>query len=689
MYKIGIDVGGTFTDIVVQDDSGALAQGKVASTPGNESAGVLAALTLMGERLELALPEFLARTSVINFGTTVATNAMLQHKGVPVAMITTAGFRDIVELRRGYKEVLFDIRLAPPQAVVPRRWRLGVSERIGAEGNIVTPLDEDAVCKVSEEIKKANIQSVAVCFLNSYLNPIHERRTGEIVADIHPQATVYLSAEVLPKVREYERFSTTLVNAFISPLLRRYLQRLMAELRANGFTGQLYVMQSNGGNAAPETAGALGCAILLSGPAGGVAAASRLGEACGMPNVIGVDMGGTSYDVCLIRDAAPNTRNASWFSRHHVGLPMLDIHTVGAGGGSIAHVDAGGALLVGPRSAGARPGPACYGLGGGDATVTDAFLHLGYLNPLYFLGGRMKIDAAAAREAIERAVGEPLGMDADEAAFAILRIVNNNMSNSIRYVSVAEGHDPRDFALLSFGGAGSVTVGTQARDLGITRILVPRAASVLCALGELLADLKVSQIHPLGARLEDIDAVALANALDELASAPAAELAGLDGVDRVRVERRAEIRYIGQVHELPTPIPANGTDMGESLAATADAFHDLHEKLYAFKMPHKPIEVMAVRQDLIGERRWSLPHADASAGTDPGAAIKATRRIAFAEGAGMTWIDTPIYNGAVLRPGQVIDGPAVIEEVDTTIVVQPGDIARLNSYDVFEIAVGA
>ena len=642
MYKIGIDVGGTFTDIVVQTDDGALSQGKVPSTPGRESEGVLAALSLMGERVGESLSAFLSQTSVINFGTTVATNAMLQHKGVPVAMITTAGFRDIVELRRGYKEVLFDIRLAPPQAIVPRQWRLGVAERIDAQGDVIIPLDEAAVRAAAEKIKNDNIQSVAICFLSSYLNSIHERRAGEIVAEVHPDAAIYLSSEVLPKVREYERFSTTLVNAFISPLLQSYLDDLMVELRAHGFERQLLVMQSNGGNAAPEFAGRLGCAALLSGPAGGVAAASRLGESCGSPSVIGVDMGGTSYDVCLIRDATPNTRSNSWFSRHHIGLPMLDIHTIGAGGGSIAWVDPGGALLVGPQSAGARPGPACYGFGGKAATVTDAYLHLGYLNPKFFLGGRMEIDADAARAAIVRDVGEPLDMDADEAAFSIFRIVNNNMSNGIRYVSVAEGHDPRDFALMSFGGAGSITVGIQARDLGISRILVPRMASVLCALGELLADLRVTQIHPLGGQLNTIDADALDTSLNDLAAVPAAELATLGGVDRVQIERHAEMRYAGQVHELPTPMPAlangNGGSMRAALDKTAADFHELHEKLYAFKMPHKPVEVIAVRQDLVGERAWSLPTTDSASGADASAAIKSRRRVGFPAGTGLTWI---------------------------------------------------
>jgi N-methylhydantoinase A len=448
-------------------------------------------------------------------------------------------------------------------------------------------------------------------------------------------------------------------------------------------------MQSNGGAAAPDAAGNLACAALLSGPAAGVAAASRLGSACGHPNVIGVDMGGTSYDVALIRDATPRTRSASWFSRWHIGLPMLDIHTIGAGGGSLAWVDAGGALRVGPESAGARPGPACYGLGGTAAAVTDAFLHLGYINPDFFLGGRIKLDPAAARAAIERAVAKPLGMTVDEAAFSIFRIVNNNMSNGIRYVSVAQGHDPRDFALMAFGGAGSVTAGVQARDLGIGKILVPRMAAVLCAAGELWADLRLTQLLSTAGPIDRLDAEAIGRALDALAAPARARLAALPGIADVAIERHAEMRYAGQVHELATPMPLpNGRGMAGTLAATAAAFHDLHHQLYAFAMREKPLEMIAVRQDVVGRRAVAVPVAAASAAGPAAAAIKARRPVCFPSGTGFAWREAPIYDGAKLAPGHAIQGPAVIEEVDTTIVLYPGDRARLNGYNAFEVDVG-
>lgn len=690
MFKIGIDVGGTFTDIVVQDAKGRLAQGKVPSVPGNESEAVMAALRLMCEELKVGLPEFLRDSAVINFGTTVATNAMLQNKGVPTAMLTTAGFRDVVELRRGYKEVLFDIRLPAPPDIVTRRWRLPIRERIGAEGEVLQPLSEADVRAAGRRMKEGGIQAVAVCFLNSYVNGVHERRAGEILAEEHPELEVFLSSQVLPRVREFERFSTTIVNACMSPLLRSYLERLVKRLRENGFHNQLLVMQSNGGNAAPEQAGKLGCAFLLSGPAAGVAAASRVGEACGFPNVIGVDMGGTSYDVSLVRGANPETRTESWFSRHFVGIPMLAIHTIGAGGGSIAWVDSGGALRMGPQSAGARPGPACYGAGGTEATATDAFLQLGYLNPDFFLGGRMKLDRALASEAIRRNVAEPLGMSVDEAAFSMLRIINNNMSNGIRYVSVAEGHDPRDFALMSFGGAGSVTVGTQARDLGIGKVLVPRTASVFCALGELLADLRISQLQPVAGRVSEVDAEALTQSLDALARQAQNGIREVPGVESITIERFAEMRYVGQVHELATPMPVkpNGKS-NAALAETSSRFHELHGQRYAFSVPEKPVEILAVRQDVVGKRGWQIPTFEVGKDKNAKHAIKATRPVCFAaeDGAGLRWIEAPIYDAARLQPGHELAGPAIIEAVDTTITLQPGDRCRLNAYQVFEIDI--
>ena len=690
MLKLGIDVGGTFTDIVVQREDGSLRHGKAPSTPGNESEGVLEAIRLIARESGLGPTELLSRVDVINFGTTVATNAMLQQRGVPVAMLTTRGFRDIVELRRGWKERMFDLALLPPPTIVPRRWRLGVSERIGADGAVVAPLDEDEVRMHAVRLREAEIESIAVCFLFSFVNPAHERRAREIVAEQHPNADVFLSAEVLPKIREYERFSTTAVNAYLSPHLKSYLDRLVAELRSLGYRGALYVMRSNGGTVAPELAGASGCAALLSGPAAGVVAATRLGERCGAGNVIGVDMGGTSYDVSLIRDGVPETSAGSWFSRHYVGLPMLDIHTIGAGGGSLAWIDDGGALKVGPESAGARPGPACYAIGGARPTVTDAFLCLGYLNPDYFLGGAMRLHPERARIAVDEHIGAPLGMETDEAAFSILRVINNDMANAIRYVSVSRGLDPRDFVLMSFGGASSVTVSSQARDLGIRRILVPRAASVLCALGELWADFRVSQIHAVRDLAERVDLPAVSAALETMAEPHASAFAKLPGVAEVRTERSAELHYLGQTHEIKTPIMGDGSTISESdWTATLERFHALHLDLYAFQLREKPVEVLSFAQDVVGVRQASIPRVETAEEPPEEPVPKASRPVCFADGPRPVWLETPIHDGAGLRVGHRIRGPAVIEEVDTTVVLQPDDVLTLNALDVYEIAVGS
>jgi N-methylhydantoinase A len=479
------------------------------------------------------------------------------------------------------------------------------------------------------------------------------------------------------------------VNAYLSPLLKGYIDQLAGELIEKGFGGELFVMQSNGGSVSPDIAGENGCASLLSGPAAGVVAAARLGRACGAENVIGVDMGGTSYDVSLVHDGVPETRAGDWFNRQWIGLPMLGIHTVGAGGGSLAWIDPGGALRVGPQSAGARPGPACYGFGGEQAAVTDAFLALGYLNPDYFLGGKMPLYPDKAEEALRRAVGEPLGMDAAEAAFSVYRIVNNNMANAIRYVSVARGLDPRDFTLMSFGGAGSITVGAQARDLGISRIVVPRSASVLCALGELWTDLKVSQQVPLRAPADAVDTDALSDRLAAMAAPYVSQFERITGVGQVVLSRTAELHYDGQSHEIMVPMEAgNGRLDAATWRSTVDRFHQRHEDLYAFQLPGKPVEVLSVGQDIIGVRGWELPDRQDTEGT-PVEALKGERRVCFDIDSAANWFDTPIYDGARLAPGAGLVGPAIIEEVDTTIALQPGDRLVLNQHDVYEINVAS
>jgi N-methylhydantoinase A len=688
MYRIGIDVGGTFTDYVGFRGADEAVSGKTPSTPGRESVAVMNALGRMAERFGAGVDELLAETEVINFGTTVATNAMLEHKGAAVGMITTKGFRDVIDLRRGYKESLTDIRLPAPPPIVRRRHRIGVSERIGADGTVLVPLAEDEVTAAIRRLSGDGIHSFAVCLLQGHANPVHERRCAELIAEHDPAAHVSLSTAVMNEIGEFERFSTTLINAYLSPVLRDYMERLLEELRAHGFAGQLLVMQSNGGTGTASEMGRFGAGALLSGPAGGVVAASELGRSAGFPNVIGVDMGGTSYDLSLVRGGRPQLRTDAWAARYRIGLSILDIHTIGAGGGSIAWIDSGGALRVGPQSAGATPGPACYARGGELPTVTDVNVVLGYLSPDSLLGGELTLHRELAERAIERHVAEPLGIGLIDAAVGIARIVNSNMSNGIRYVSVARGHDPRDFALLAFGGAAATHAPVQARDLGIRTILVPRAAGVLSAYGALLSDLKVSSSAPHLLPAGDVDVDQLERIFGRM-RADHEHLVRAGDVRSVEQRRFADLRYAGQVHELTIPIPSGlGGITYEDWEATIAGFHDAHEQLYTFKMTHKPVEVITLRQDLVGLRgkvAWRYDHSIDGAGPPT---PKGHRETWLPDAAGAyTPHNTPVYDGTRLRPTQEVIGPAVIEEESTTIVLHAGDGATLDPGGIYRIAL--
>lgn len=686
-YRVGIDVGGTFTDYVAVDAAGRVVTGKTPSTPGQEAVAVSNAIRLVADRYGVDMPQLLAATEVINFGTTVATNAILEHRGAPVGVLTTRGFRDIIDLRRGYRESLFDIRLRAPHPIARRRHRIGITERIGYDGGVIVPLAEDEVRAAVVRLSGDGISSFAICFLQSPANSIHERRCAEIVEEVHPGAVISLSSDVLNQIREFERFSTTIINAYLSPVVRDYMRRLLDDLRSQGFHGKLLVMQSNGGASTAEETGRLGACSLLSGPAGGVVAATELGAAIGHPNVIGVDMGGTSYDVSLIRGGVAQVRTDAWVARYRLALPILDIHTIGAGGGSVAWIDGGGALRVGPRSAGATPGPACYGRGGEEPTVTDANLVLGYLAADNFLGGTMTLDRGRAEAAIERYVAGPLGLGLTDAAIGIYRIVNNNMANGIRFVSVQRGHDPRDFALLAFGGAAATHAPVQARDLGIETILVPRTAGVLSALGTLFSNIKVSAMRPLLVLAANVNLDEVNSAYHELWER---HHDAVSAADVRRTERRylADFRYQGQVHELTVPV---GDDAGVVRAKdwerAVSEFHRLHEQLYTFQMPGKPVEVITLREDVVGVRDPVAWDRDA-ASKQSESALKGIRRMCLPVDGRFEFVDASVYSGDRLAPGDVVSGPAIIEEDNTTVVLFPADRSVLHEKGIHVIQVG-
>ena len=686
-YRIGIDVGGTFTDCAAVGDDLEMHTGKV-PTRLDEAESVLAALGVLARGIGISTKEFLTRAELMVLGTTVVTNTILEYNGAPTGLIATKGFRDIIELRRGYRESLFDIRLEAPYQIVPRQRRLGVKERVDYAGKVVIPLDEEDVRRAVLRLKDLGVTSIAVSLLFSFVNPSHERRVAEIIRELHPEALVSLSSELLPQIREFERTSTTIVNAYVTPKLRGYLERLEQRLAEHSFAGELFVMQSNGGMMDAGFSKQRGVEAVLSGPSGGVVAGAYHGRLAHHNNLITVDMGGTSYDVCLIQDSKPEIGVDSWISRYRIAIPLIDIHTIGAGGGSIAWVDRAGGLRVGPRSAGAEPGPACYMRGGTEPTVTDADLILGYLNPDYFLGGQMKLNKDAARESVEQKIAGPLGIDLTEAAHGIFTIVNNNMTNAIRYVSVSRGRDPRDYALMAFGGAGPVHAGMQVKDLGIRTIIIPRNAGVFSAVGNLVSNFKISKVHSYVRRQGQLDVEEL-NRLFQKMMYDAEQLLGKkQKVREILIERFLDVRYVGQVQEVIVPIRSRTQRVTEvNLANTFRDFHQMHQKLYAFSRPEEPPEVVSLRLDLIGLREELHLLSASFEGEDAQHAKKGVREVYF-EGRG--FISTPIYDGDRVRPGNLIMGPAIIEEPSTNIVIFPAQEALLDQYMnyVIEIATG-
>jgi N-methylhydantoinase A len=683
-FKVGIDVGGTFTDFVVTNGSG-LFKGKVATRPDDEASSIMEAIAVIAGHYETDAQQLLAETEYIVLGTTVVTNTMLEYSGAETGLITTKGFRDVIELRRGYKESLFDLSLPAPHPIVPRRWRKGVTERIDYIGNIVKELDEEEVRAVVGELRQAGVESIAVCLLFSFANNTHERRVGEIINEEYPGCLVSLSCDVLPQIREFERVSTTMVNAYTSPKLGRYLRRLEERLREETFAGSLLVMQSNGGVMDVGYSAGRGVEAVLSGPAGGVVAAVRVGELSGYRNIITADMGGTSYDVCLIHDGKPEVGVDQWISRYRVAVPLLDVHTIGAGGGSIAWVDTGGALRVGPESAGAYPGPACYGRGGTRPTVTDANLILGCMDPERFLGGAMSLDQDAAIAAITAHVAGTLGISPIDGAVGIVRIANNNMANAIRFVSISRGRDPRDYALMAFGGAGGIHAGAQVGDVGIKTILVPRSASVLSALGGLMSDFKVSKIQSFVRSSANVDLDELNEIFSTMQTEAEELLQNAGAVHGAVVDRYLDVHYVGQVQEVIVPLRSRTRRVtAVNLARALRDFHDLHEQLYAFKRPNESAEIVSLRLELTGLREPVATVARQFGKESPEDAYLGTRAVYF-EPDGFR--EVPIYDGQLLEAGNLVSGPAVIHEPDTTIVVFEGQEAVLDQYEMYVIEV--
>ncbi|HXP03134.1 MAG TPA: hydantoinase/oxoprolinase family protein [Stellaceae bacterium] len=679
MYRIGIDVGGTFTDLVAIDEGGAATLAKVPSTPEDPSLGVLDGLAALAAKLGRDRAAMLAETERIVHGTTVATNALLERKGARTGLLTTEGHRDVVEMREGLKDDRYNLRLPPPEPLVPRHLRLGVRERLRSDGRVEVPLDKTSLDTAIDILRQTPVESVAVCYFHAWRDPAHERATAEALARALPDAYVSLSSAVLPQIKEFERVSTTIVNAYVGPVLSRYLARLEVRLGEAGYRGPTLVIQSHGGVAPIAEAGRLAAGAVLSGPAGGVAGSVHAARLAGVQNLIPFDMGGTSTDICLVVDGEAALVADRKIGGHRIALGSLDIASIGAGGGSIAHVDAGGILHVGPESAGAVPGPACYGQGGTAATVTDANLALGYLDPERFLGGERRLDTRAAEAAVDRIAGA-LGIDRMAAAHGIHRIVNTNMAEGVRLVSVRRGVDPRRFALFAFGGAAGLHATDIARQLGLSRVIVPRVAAVLSAWGMLATDLRfeVSKSHIGDTSV--LDGAAVKRLFEEMEAEGLARLrASFAGP--ARAARSVDMRYGEQVFEIAVPLDGVDWSAADPLPQIVERFHRRHEALYTYAMPEQESVLVNARVTVSGvlEELPQEPRLEAASPSPP-----VTMRQIYLDGG---WVEAAVYDFEALAPEQQIAGPAIVESAMTTVLLRPGDHAIVTEHGWLDITI--
>jgi N-methylhydantoinase A/oxoprolinase/acetone carboxylase beta subunit len=674
MRLIGVDVGGTFTDLVLHDtDSGATHIHKVPTTPDNPAEGVLAGIGGLCDRF--GIPR--ASVSHVYHGTTIATNAILEHKGAVCGMVTNEGFRDIIHIGRHQRPQHFSIQQEIPwqdRPLIRRRHRKTVPHRIAPpQGEVLVPLDEDAVRRAARELKAAGVEAIAVCFLFAYLEPAHEERAKALILEEYPDCFVTTSAAVSPQFREFERFTTTALNAFVGPTVRRYVTDLEGSLAAVGLDADLHVMGSNGGVATAAMVAERPVTTLLSGPAAGVLGGAWTGGLAGRRSLITFDVGGTSADIGIVVEGrfAEATPRDTWIAGFPLMVPMIDIHTIGAGGGSIAYRDAGGAFRVGPRSAGARPGPAAYGQGGQEPTVTDANVVLGRLDPANFLGGAMTLDADAAAAAVGR-LADQLGLDLLATAEGIVTIVNSNMANAIRSRTVQRGLDPRDFSLVAFGGGGPLQAAEVAAMLAIPEVIVPPHPGITSAIGLLTTDLKYDALRTAFQVSGSIDHGRIAASFAAMEKG-LLEQFELDGVaaGRVTFQRAADIRYVGQGYELRIPLGAGPFDPAAEAALLAE-FERRHRIEYGHVFPHSPKEIVNLRLTGIGATP-KIRAGGAPAGSPLAAARIGQGRCIFRQDGALAPCETAFYRRDLLPVGESCAGPAIILQQDSTTVVRPGD----------------
>lgn len=676
--RIGVDIGGTFTDLAMVDAAGELLQCKSPSTQGDPSIGVFRVLEKAAQMRGLEMRAMLGDVHTLVIGTTVATNIMVEKHGARVGLLCTEGFRDTLAIRRGIRDNVWDLRRPHPQVLVPRNLRLGIPGRIDVAGQEVEPLDEQRLREAIEHFRSQEVEAIAIAFFNSYVNDQHEKRAAAIIRRELPHVFVSVSSEILPTMGEYERTSTAVINAFVGPKTARYLTQLSESLAHSGLARPPWIMQSNGGLVSARTLVSQPVGAVLSGPAAGGAAAGYWGGLAQGRNVLFFDMGGTSTDISFANDGAVALTDRTVIEGYHIALPSVDIKTIGTGGGTIAYVDRGGMLRVGPRSAGSEPGPVAYGLGGTDPTVTDANIVLGRLDPAYFLGGEMALDGDAAVRAMRDRIAEPLEVSVHAAARAIISLAGQNMANAVREVAAEGGLDLREMTLVAAGGGAGLHISEIARLLGMPQVYVPREASVACAFGMLRSDVRQDAVTTLIANLAQLEPQLLIERIERAADDGARMLVD-GGVTRnsVKLETALDLRYRGQSWQITIGLPETITR--EALDVAAQEFHRRHETLYGYSEPHGLIEVVNLRVAVISP----LPRTDGrvAEGYEAREAVPASHREVHLDQDQAQRI--PVYNGPDLQPGHTLQGPAVVHEPNTTLLLWAGDrlvVDRNNNY---------
>lgn len=670
-FQIGVDIGGTFTDVVCQSTDGDLKLVKVPTTRGDPSIAVQRAVTFMAENWGVD-PTHISR---FVHGTTAATNAVLERKGARTGLITTEGFKDVLEIGRQMRHRMYDMVLhaETPGFLAPGARRKEIPERISATGQIVTPLDEQAVIDAVNALAADGVEAIAVCFLFSFINPAHELRVREIIRHLHPQMMISLSCEVDPAFREYERTTVTTFDAYVKPVLDRYLGNMEGNLVAAGIKAPLQIMQSRGGICSATVARRRPVRLFLSGPAAGVIGAQMVGQEVGLHNLITVDIGGTSCDIAVICESKPAVRSEGLIDGYPVRVPMVDVNAIGAGGGSIAWLDSAGGLRVGPHSAGSEPGPACYGRGGENPTVTDASVVLGYINPDNFAGGSLKLDARLARKAIEQRIAKPTGMSLEAAALGIHRVLNAQMVEGIRLVSIRRGFDPRKFNLLALGGGGAVHATALASELGISTVIVPRHPGVLCAQGLLAAPVEHEISAAFPRKIDGLAVTEMARTLKDL-DRQCRELMELEGIaaSQIGVQHFADVCYVGQSYHLEVRLFMD--DPQRAVERLYADFLQAHDRVYGHST-QSPAKIVNLRS--VHQAGGDSPVDRAPASSHGQAQSKGQRNI-LVSGA-KSFAKAIVYDRQALTADTHVSGPAVIEQLDTTILLEPGWIARVGA----------